>query len=101
MTRRMAFSWTCQPKRNEAYAQRVKVATKLSQVGWRKSLARAGLSWLVSLKLGKGKGWVRTYDLRGKSHEESCARRNIGEDSEGGVADQTSGHAVHRVAVDG
>jgi len=33
MTSNMAFSWTCQPKRNDAYPQSVMAPTKASQVG--------------------------------------------------------------------
>lgn len=42
MTSKMAFSWTCQPKRKEEYPQRVMVAMKFVHVGTEKSLRRAG-----------------------------------------------------------
>ena len=40
--RRMAFSWTCQPKRKEEKAERVMAPMKVGWVGWRKSLRRGG-----------------------------------------------------------
>jgi hypothetical protein len=42
MTRRMAFSWTCQPKRKEEKAVRVRAPRKVEAVGLRKSLIKAG-----------------------------------------------------------
>ena len=40
MTRRIAFSCTCQPNKKDAYPQRVTAPTKVSHVGFMKSLIR-------------------------------------------------------------
>jgi len=44
MTSRMAFSWTCQPKRKDAYPQRVTEPMNVSHVGSKKSFMR-GIIW--------------------------------------------------------
>ena len=43
ITSKMAFSCTCQPNRKEAYPQSVTDPTKVSHVGFRKTLARHNL----------------------------------------------------------
>lgn len=40
MTRRIAFSWTCQPNKNEAYPQSVTAPMKFSHVGCANSLIK-------------------------------------------------------------
>ena len=50
MTSRMAFSCTCQPKRNDANPQRVTAPIKVSEVGCKKSLA-SGSSWKMRVRM--------------------------------------------------
>ena len=50
MTRRIAFSCTCQPNKKDAYPQRVTAPTNMSHVGFRKSLIRHSYSHSILLK---------------------------------------------------
>lgn len=59
--------------------------------GWDGWLVRGGIGW----------GGERTYGLSGEGENECCARRDVGEYREGGVADQTAGHALDGGCVDG
>src|SRR5690348_15522780 len=47
MTNRIAFSWTCQPNRNDAYPQSVRAPTNDSQPGASHSFVRA-MIWKAS-----------------------------------------------------
>ena len=78
MTSKIAFSWTCQPNRNEAYPQRVTAPTNVSHVGVYKRRRRTGYR-IVSKDMAQNSHLA--YNLSAERQEKTCQRHNVGEHS--------------------
>lgn len=96
MTRRIAFSWTCHPKRNEAYPQRVTAPTNPSQVG----LFRRRKSTAYVLSVGGIRIWSNAYHLSAQSKDEASQWDDVRKHGKGSVSDETTRYAIHCLSMD-
>lgn len=97
-----AFSWTCHPKRKEAYPQRVKAFKKDLYVGENHSFVR-----MIYGKFLKGvrdsrevEAGTITHELDGESYSERMHWLNIWEDGENRIADKSTGTRSHPGSID-
>lgn len=98
MTSKIAFSWTCQPKRNEAKPQAVTQPMKLSHVGFMKGFImqtciRSTVDLLKQVV-------VVAYQLNGQSQIERSLRRNVKQENESGITNKPTSHAVGHIFVE-
>lgn len=68
---KIAFSWTCQPKRKDEYAVSVRVERKFGKLGRKKSFVRAGWRSIVSESAEKAGVKDHTYQLSEDGKDES------------------------------
>jgi hypothetical protein len=93
MTSKIAFSWTCQPKRKDEYAVNVSAPRNVAGVGSRNSLTSAGLIILVRY-VDLAKFRKDAYSLCGYGKDEGLSGRDLGQNGEGGIANETTSYAV-------